>query len=267
MSGNLIEGESDSAPLNEQGWPDSLEARLHEAQSWRIERKDIFRPERHNTVTAKQTRRPIQLPQRQLDELWQAIKAAKRIREIAIEAYKRQIKVRWFEYDTQNPSGSEPYLEPLNAKELKRHQTPSPSRSLLLMLTLSIANQRSLVFWSPGTSKHPGVLFTAGSDLKKITPPSGISHAIVTTPHHGSAANAFAYKLLSKTNGFNTTVWVRSDGHYRTRPCNDFVRLRQQRFCTTCRQSGLNWHTHQAFRLNADHGVWTVYPNCQPCSC
>lgn len=231
IEGDLIEGGSDSAPLTKQGWPKSLEARLDEAQPWGIEREDIFRPERHDSVAAKQARQAIQLPQRELNELWQAIKAAKRIREIAIEAYKRQIKVRWFEYDTQNPSGGEPYLEPLNAKELKRHQIPSPSRSLLVTLRLSEANRHSLIFWSPGTSKNPGVLFTADSDLKEITPPSDISHAIVTTPHHSSAANSFAYKLLSKTNGFNTTVWVRSDGRYRSRPCDNYVSLRQQRLC------------------------------------
>lgn len=263
----LIEGGSDSAPLTEQGWPKSLEARLDEAQPWGIEREDIFRLERHDSVAAKQARQAIQLPQRELNELWQAIKAAKRIREIAIEAYKRKIKVRWFEYDTQNPSGGELYLEPLNAKELKRHQIPSSSRSLLFMLSLSEVNQRSLVFWSPGTSEHPGVLFTADSDLKKITLPIDISHAIVTTPHHGSRANAFAYKLLSNTNGFNTTVWIRSDGRYQSRPCDDYVSLRQQRFCTTCRNDAVNWNTHQTVILNPNHGVWTVDPSCQPCSC
>jgi hypothetical protein len=267
MDNDLTQSRPDLNHLNEQGWPKSLEVKLDEAEAWHIKRQHIFREDCRESIASIASHSSATWSEPELNRLWKAIKTANRIREIATEAYKRQIKVRWFEYDTQQPSGGETYLMPLNAKELVWHQNILPYGSLYLMLTLSVANQRSLVFWSPSAGDQPGVLFTADSDLKNITLPSDISHAIVTTPHHGSKANARAYTLLSKIKGFNTTTWVRSDGRYQSRPCSDYLNMKQHKFCTSCRQGAVGWSNHQHIRLLNTQGLWAFIPRIGSCNC
>jgi len=67
--------------------------------------------------------------------LWSAIDAASLIRAIALEAFHRGVPVRWFEYDTNHPSGGNNYLQPLNAREIAKVRPAV--ETLLYLLSLS----------------------------------------------------------------------------------------------------------------------------------
>lgn len=64
---------------------------------------------------------------------------------------------------------------------------------------------------------------------------------IVTAPHHGSEANANAYRRFRRDAPNSTsTVWARSDGRYASRPGPSFLGLRASNvpaYCTLCRQT------------------------------
>jgi hypothetical protein len=200
--------------------------------------------------------------------LMSAIDAASRIRAIAIEAFHHGIPVKWFEFDTtDDPSGGIPALQPLNSREVANVR--SRVTSLLLTLALTVSNKESLVFWSPPTQLHPGVLFTADSDLSGISLPPKLPGAIATAPHHGSEANAKAYKTI--TNAFQqdppSVTWVRSDGRYKNRPGKTYLNLSSRRLCTLCRV-GSGWVSKkQAVHLFSQGGVWTRHQATVKCSC
>lgn len=277
MVTTIVEGQANqrrfspkSFPLTNRGWPELVVHRLHETGTWSQRPKSNANKSNVNQSLAVQTdsqssRHLMQLPPRVLKELFKVIRAANKIRDIAIEAYKRGLKVRWFEYDTHNPSGGEHHLQPLNARELTAVSLYPPTASLLALLALSIENQQSLVFWSPATDTNPGVLFTADSDLKNIKLPTDISHAIITTPHHGSKANATAYKLLTSISGSATSTWVRSDGHYKRNPTNHYLNLTNQRFCTLCQLAMGRWSKHQAVGFVCMHGRWVSHNTSCDC--
>lgn len=204
--------------------------------------------------------------------LGSAIETVARIRTIATEAFHRGIPVRWFKFNTDMPWGGESALRPLNAREIVRLYSPRyPPRqhTLLQLLTLTVLNKESLVFWSPPTADHPGVLFTADSDLRGVTLPSDLNGAIVTTPHHGSEANAHAYEVIGKAvkPGPSPITWVRSDGRYRSRPGDTFLRLASRRLCTLCRRSGDSSMAKQVVKLYSRRGAWIRHPTSRGCSC
>jgi hypothetical protein len=188
-----------------------------------------------------------------------AISAAKRIRRIAIAAFRRGIPVRWFEHQPGNPGGGCAHLQPLNARRLARLH-PDP-RALLHLLHLTVANRESLVFWSPGDLNAPGVLFTADSDLARVCIPSAPG-AIVTAPHHGSESNAPAYAAVAGV-GASSVLWVRSDGRFGSRPCSAYL-AQSTRLCTICRRPVT---TKAAVRLFARTGRWTRHPATRRCQC
>ena len=187
----------------------------------------------------------------------EAIVAAKRIREIALEAYHRGIPVRWFEWNTQSPGGGHGWLVPLNSRQIARVR-PVPEEMFLAMLSLTVFNRESLVFWVPEQYSGGGVLFTADSDLNGVNfqPSDG---AIVTAPHHGSGENKRVYSTIN-----SRVIWVRSDGKFRKRPCPEYLRVLGKRFCTLCH--------HPASRKQAvvfwQRGrTWIRGRNVNPCMC
>lgn len=193
---------------------------------------------------------------------WQAIKAAKNIRQIVKLAYRRNCKIRFFEYGPIPCGGKPGQLEPVNAQEII--QIHSNQISALEYLALSVVNKESLVFYSPEDETNPAVLFTADSDLDfrlPNFPPS--RRPIVTAPHHGAAANAKAYAAVSAWLNNNFPFWVRSDCKTRFRPGKEFKK-QNYRFCTLCNTGGNN---KQSVELHSKSGCWQLNQGLQPCSC
>lgn len=198
--------------------------------------------------------------------LCSAIDAADRIRAIAAKALCRGLTIRWFEHVTSSPSGGVPELRPLNAREVTG-VAPRPG-SFLDSAALTVVNKESLVFWSPPAECHPGVLFTADSDLAGVRLPRPLGGAIVTAPHHGSDDNAKAYGAVTVAagNGAPSITWVRSDRKWGTRPGETYLRA-SCRFCTLCRLPEKNWTEKKAVRLDSHHGTWVPHPATRKCSC
>ncbi len=252
--------------VGENGWPESYLQMLEQAEPWEgplqwlgpWDPKDwFFRLQPHYRRIG---RADVQL-------LWSAIEAAGRIRAIAIEAFHRGIPVRWFEFDTVTPSGGVLALQPINARQVARVRPRIGP--LLHWLALTVSNKESLVFWSPSTEHHPGVLFTADSDLTGIGLSIGLDRAIATAPHHGSEANANAYRAVAAAapKGTLSITWVRSDGRYRRRPGSTYLALASRRLCTLCRHARGLSTTKQAVRLYSRGGVWTRHRASLVCSC
>ncbi|GAV24212.1 hypothetical protein ciss_01450 [Carboxydothermus islandicus] len=193
---------------------------------------------------------------------WQAIEAGLRIRRIAEAAYHRGIPVRWFEYNYTHPGllHENPILQPLNAREITQVK-PCPSEMLFALLSLTTVNRESLVFFAKLSSDIPGILFTADSDLKGIQLPY-LENSIVTAPHHGSDANAYAYKAITAAAQGTSVIWVRSDGRFRERPGTAFLTAPGKRFCTICKSPGI---TKQPIRFRLKNRQWVS--NSRRCRC
>lgn len=171
-------------------------------------------------------------------KLWvECLTAADRIRRIAKGARDAGAKIRWFDYEefsrTGKPSGGMPnLLLPVNAVEL----TPRVAKTrvtALDFLRLSVANRESLVFHAPAPQGGGDVLFSADSDLAFPLPPMGV--AVVTSPHHGSDANAAAYVAVKRLGA--QVTWVRSDGRFQKRPGQSYLQQKGAAYCTRCRGS------------------------------
>jgi hypothetical protein len=189
--------------------------------------------------------------------LWSAIEAAGRIRAIALAAFHCGVPVRWFEFDAIRPLGGIATLQPLNARAIA--QVCPLVGPLLRWLALTVSNKESLVFWCPRMAEHPGVLFTADSDLSRLSLPHDFEGAIATAPHHGSEANAAAYRaVIAAAQGHSSSItWVRSDGRYRSRPGPTYLNLLSRRLCTLCRVGGSMSSPKQTVHLFSRGGVWT----------
>ncbi len=259
---------ADGSPLGEDGWPESYVHMLEQAEPWEattsawpwwlLEGKPWLNIIYHNSPQCGS--RAVQL-------LWSAIEAALRIRAIALQAFHRGIPVRWFEFDTTRPSGGMAALEPVNARAIALvRPLVGP---LLDWLALTVWNRESLVFWSPPTEDHPGVLFTADSDLSQLNLPRQLLNAIATSPHHGSQANAKAYAEVGTAAGHyaSSITWVRSDRRYRRHPGEGYLSLSSRRLCTICRLGGGMWSPKQPVRLSSQGGIWVPQPPTTMCSC
>ncbi len=242
-------------------WPESYVELLEQAEPWEVVPwVRLWPPEDWPFFPYRHYRR---LEPAGVQLLWSAIDAASRIRAIAIETFHRGIPVRWFEFDSMNTAGGVAALQPVNAREVVRvRPLVGP---LLAHLALTASNRESLVFWSPPTDQHPGVLFTADSDLSKLRLPSQLAGAIATAPHHGSetTANAYAAVATAAQRDSPSIKWVRSDGRYRSRPGPSYLSLSSRRFCTLCR--GVPF-PKQAVHLFAQAGGWTPQ-GTRPCQC
>ncbi len=195
--------------------------------------------------------------------LGEALAAARRIRQIALEAYHRGVQVRWFEWNPQNPGGGLPWLTPLNNREIAQVRIAREQRFLEL-LSLTVWNRESLVFWVPPNYSGGGVLFTADSDLKDVNLKAlePLDGAIVTAPHHGSCANAKVYKRISTIT--ENVIWVRSDGRFRKRPCVEYLQAPGYRYCTLCRNPNSKKQTVIFLQRNR---TWVPEPWVKPCIC
>ena len=174
---------------------------------------------------------------RDLPLFFEAVAAASRIRQIALEAIHRGIKIRWYEYNDNSEAsgGMNGFLTPVNSNEIRPRYLEQSKLSALFYLSLTISNKESLVFNTPGQAKDPGILFTADSDLSFPQSINWHDGMIVTAPHHGSEHNSNVYHRFINTNGQCSINWVRSDGRFRSRPGTTFLSLNGSRWCTLCR--------------------------------
>lgn len=163
-----------------------------------------------------------------------AVDTAEKIRELAILSYHSGAKIRWFEFDEKrNPSGGEKYLYPVNSREIFQ---VSKHRDALVYLAISKANRESLVFYSPASNDSCDVLFSADSDFSFCHKLPNIGgNCIITTPHHGSEHNKNAYNELINQNLLTRqSIFVRSDGRFRSRPGKSYKSLGAKKACTLC---------------------------------
>lgn len=247
--------------LPRDGWPDPHLAMLERAEPWQVAPWDGWRPDYWPFVAPVY----LQLGLNGVRLLWSAIDAAARIRAIAVEAFHRGIPVRWFEFDARSPSGGVPALVPVNARMVAKVRPRVGS--LLDFLALTVSNKESLVFWSPRTDQHPGVLFTADSDLATIQLPPQLRGAISTAPHHGSETNASAYAAVAAADPSSTITWVRSDGRYRNRPGRTYLALSSRRLCTLCRHGVGTSSSKQAVHLFSRGTAWARHRTTNSCTC
>lgn len=188
---------------------------------------------------------------KQLDRRWAAfwaglIDTAERIRKIAVQAVRHNVKVRWFDFGEfaktrQAFGGIAGLLVPLNAVELV--VPPPPIIGMNYLSRLTPVNEECLVFLSPscGWTDALGVVFTGGSPLGcgpsyrqplLDWPPKPRQWIVATAPHHGSESNAAAYTHLQ--NLADVVLWLRSGGSPK-HPGPTFQSLPpSRRGCTHC---------------------------------
>lgn len=195
----------------------------------------------------------------------EALEDLSNVAELVLLALHRNIPIRWFEFSPSAPGGGRKELIPLNAREVGGARSSS---STFTELCLSKSNRESLVFYSPVDSAAPGVLFNADSNLKGIAGLSDFdfSSAIATVPHHGSEANANVYTIVNNLASVGVT-WVRSDGRFRKRPCNDYINMQEKRFCTLCRPGAAPYSQSVAMEFYSGTLVWLAAAGQASCSC
>ena len=174
--------------------------------------------------------------------LIKAMSSSNLIRQIFLAAYRSGSLVRWFNYVGNkriNASGGIPdLLVPVNAVEVAKIQRPR--RSALRYIALTTSNKQSLVFVSPKDKTNSGVLFTADSDLSFGQAIPWYDGMIITSPHHGSESNNYAYaRFLQETGREIDVAWVRSDGKFMHRPGKSYLGVCGRKYCTICRQCKL----------------------------
>lgn len=190
------------------------------------------------------------------------IKDALRLLKIAGLALHRGIPVRCFLHDPSNATLVSGYpLRPLSGRAVRYLRVVRPQRTadvFFALLWLTRVNRESLVFYLPGETDSPGVLFTADSDLQGVNLGAVASCSIATAPHHGSGDNRDVYTRISEP-----MVWVRSDGYSTSRPCSEYLNASGRRFCTLCRNSS---RPKQAVRMYSRVRRWVSY-RTRVCEC
>lgn len=169
----------------------------------------------------------------------EAVSASRLLRQIFLAACLSGCLIRWFNYIGNNnqinaSGGIQDLLVPTNAVEVARIRRPK--RSALKYISLTMSNRQSLVFISPRNELNSGVLFTADSDLSFAQTIPWHDRMIITSPHHGSESNKYAYQRFSKEAGSEEdVVWVRSDGRFARRPGKSYLGVSGRKYCTCCR--------------------------------
>jgi len=190
------------------------------------------------------------------------LKDMRRLLELARLALHRGVPVRCFRYypfSTASVAGCP--LIVLGGKHERCIVPVAPGRVVEVfwhLARLTTVNRKSLVCYLQGRDGHPGVLFTADSDLNGIDLRRVQEWSVATAPHHGSRDNRDAYGRLTKP-----MVWVRSDGYSRVRPCREYLAAPGKRFCTLCRNSS---RPKQAIRLYFRNSSWMPWLTV-PCNC
>jgi len=201
--------------------------------------------------------------------MWnRTIKTAERIRQIAVQAVRQDVPVRWFDFGefakTRTAIGGEPgRLVPLNSIELLF--PPRPVEAMSYLARLTPVNEECLVFLAEGERSRPwdvGVIFTGDSPLGFGTGYGDsflgrnldeIRTVVATAPHHGSESNKVAYQHMNAV--ARVAIWLRSGGSSR-HPGPTFRGLPDvMRVCTSCPHRG------HARRLAVVH---LSHPDCWP---
>lgn len=178
------------------------------------------------------------------------IDTAERIYQIALQALRHGVKVRWFDFGEfaktgRSAGGDRGFLIPLNAVELAN--PPPPPVGLSFLVRLTPLNEECLVFLSLGYKPYwvgPDILFTGDSPLGMgknysvswLRWPAEASRCVVATaPHHGAESNLAAYDHLR--NKADVIFWVRSGGNA-GHPGPTYRRIDPSlRICTNCPRS------------------------------
>lgn len=164
------------------------------------------------------------------------------------------------------------FLVPVNARKVtgrdittrvvKKKLKGEESEAVSIMVTVakSVSNRESIAFYAVETETDPGVLFCAECCVR----PRGIQPfrtIIATVPHHGASDNKSVYQDVERwTNG--KVVWVRSDSKNTVRPCDEFLKLRSEKYCTRCNVDGFPEQVIEFFS-NID---W-IDTTAVPCKC
>ncbi len=199
--------------------------------------------------------------------LWlRTIKTAERIRQIAVQAVRHDVPVRWFDFGefakTRTAIGGEPgLLVPLNSVELLF--PPRPVEAMSYLARLTPVNEECLVFLAEGERSWPwdfAVIFTGDSPLGFGTGYGDsflggnfdeIRAVVATAPHHGSESNRVAYQHMNAVT--RVTLWLRSGGSSR-HPGPTFRGLPDvMRLCTSCPHRG---HARRLAVVHLSHPEW-----------
>lgn len=173
----------------------------------------------------------------------EAVKASNLIREIVLAAFRSGSFIRWYDYvgntkHSKQSGGISDFLVPVNAVEVTKIRRRK--KSALEYVALTRVNKQSLVFVSPRDDVNLGVLFTADSDLSFYQAIPWHDQMIITSPHHGSEDNCYAYnRVIRETQGRLNVVWVRSDRRLSCRPGKSYLAVSGDKYCTVCRCSKL----------------------------
>lgn len=230
-------------PLDEPEWLKSLRARSE------IFQKGNVKADKEFDRCRRSIRRRIKSKSinKALGSFWmRLVETLPSIRRIAVSAFRRNIRIRWFDYDAFLKSGiarggASGFLVPLNSNE----QAPAPQPGILFLHRLSPVNEASLVFLAPPSDDHLGVVFSGDSPLgdgpryaysflSNIRKPR--FPLISTAPHHGSENNCIAYGHL--LNWAQIMIWLRTGGDKR-HPGDTFKAFNfPGRVCSHCPQTG-----------------------------
>lgn len=190
----------------------------------------------------------------------EALTAVSRIRQIVLAARHFGSAIKWFQFGQTNGSQVNAILSPLNCREILR--IPPKRLNALEFAALSVSNRESLVFAIPSSMNRPGVVFSSDSDFGfPFNLPGG--DYLVTAPHHGSESNARAYTELRSVLG--SSVIVRSDGRFQSRPGKSFLAIpHDRRFCTLCRGAGA---PKQTLEFHSTASGWAPATGVRACNC
>ena len=207
------------------------------------------------------------------------INTAERIRKIAMQAIRYNVRVRWFDFGEFSRTGTAKggergLLEPLNSVELRAPPPLVAAWSYLSRLTP--VNEECLVFLSPPVDGWPdglGVVFTGDSPLGEgrgygttFLPADSRLHfpIVATAPHLGSENNMMAYAHLKKW--AHVVLWLRAGGTPK-HPGSTFRSLPSYlRACTQCSHRKLERRLADV-QLSNGRVPWLLRVSSHDCCC
>lgn len=205
---------------------------------------------------------------------WQLIELSKHVNnivKISQLSLNNHIMIRYYLHDHSlsiKKGMDDDFLVPVNAKEISSrdldvfcYSCHKEIECAVIQTVKSISNRYSIPFYALETENSPGVLFCAECCVHPI----GMSPdrlVIAAGFHHGAKDNSSAYEKIEKWG--RGIIWVRSDGGKSSRPCQKYVDLLGQKFCTICNKP---IYKKQPVRLYAIGKNWTNRCRTRTCSC
>lgn len=184
----------------------------------------------------------------------QIVLSLDRIMSIAILAFNRRCRIRWFEPTIGCACNSIDYgFVALNCREISRLKKIMHLHAFARAVQLTVVNHYSLVF-EYQKDNVPIIRFSADSDCECGNSPYKNS-IIITAPHHGSEANANVYKAFENEN----VIWVRSDCKSQSRPCYEFKSMKT-RYCLACKRKTHDFKEEICFEYIGNHW-WHIKGN------